>query len=33
MYLLDLREQAMDQLENLTGARVTCAYIIRGCPV
>jgi energy-converting hydrogenase A subunit O len=30
MYLLDLREQAMDQLENLTGARVTCAYIIPG---
>jgi energy-converting hydrogenase A subunit O len=30
MYLLDLREQVMDQLEHLTGARVTCAYIIPG---
>jgi energy-converting hydrogenase A subunit O len=30
MYLLDLREQVMDQLERLTGARVTCAYIIPG---
>ena len=25
MYLLDLREQVMDMLERLTGARVTCA--------
>ncbi len=30
MYLLDIREQVMDQLELLTGARVTCAYIIPG---
>lgn len=30
MYLLDLREQVMDELERLTGARVTCAYIIPG---
>jgi energy-converting hydrogenase A subunit O len=30
MYLLDLREQVMDLLELLTGARVTCAYIIPG---
>jgi energy-converting hydrogenase A subunit O len=30
MYLLDLREQVMDLLERLTGARVTCAYIIPG---
>jgi energy-converting hydrogenase A subunit O len=30
MYLLDLREEVMDQLELLTGARVTCAYIIPG---
>ena len=30
MYLLDLREQVMDELEHLTGARVTCAYIIPG---
>jgi energy-converting hydrogenase A subunit O len=30
MYLLNLREQVMDDLERLTGARVTCAYIIPG---
>jgi energy-converting hydrogenase A subunit O len=30
MYLLDLREQVMDELERLTGARVTCAFIIPG---
>ena len=30
MYLLDLREQVMDELERLTGARVTCAYMIPG---
>ncbi len=30
MYLLDLREEVMDLLERLTGARVTCAYIIPG---
>jgi energy-converting hydrogenase A subunit O len=30
MYLLDLREQVMDLLERLTGARVTCAYIVPG---
>ncbi len=30
MYLLDVRELVMDQLELLTGARVTCAYIIPG---
>ena len=30
MYLLDCREQVMDLLERLTGARVTCAYIIPG---
>jgi energy-converting hydrogenase A subunit O len=30
MYLLDLREHVMDELERLTGARVTCAYIIPG---
>jgi energy-converting hydrogenase A subunit O len=30
MYLLDLREQVMDLLEKLTGARVTCAYIVPG---
>ena len=30
MYLLDLREQVMDLLERLTGARVTCAYMIPG---
>jgi energy-converting hydrogenase A subunit O len=30
MYLLDLRELVMDELERLTGARVTCAYIVPG---
>lgn len=30
MYLLDVRELVMDELERLTGARVTCAYIIPG---
>jgi energy-converting hydrogenase A subunit O len=30
MYLLDLRELVMDELERLTGARVTCAYMIPG---
>jgi energy-converting hydrogenase A subunit O len=30
MYLLDVREQVMDLLERLTGARVTCAYMIPG---
>ncbi|MCX6681768.1 MAG: nickel-dependent hydrogenase large subunit [Methanoregula sp.] len=30
MYLLDCREQVMDALERLTGARVTCAYMIPG---
>ncbi|MBN1432180.1 MAG: nickel-dependent hydrogenase large subunit [Methanomicrobiaceae archaeon] len=30
MYLLNIRETVMDQLELLTGARVTCAYIIPG---
>ncbi|WAC05986.1 MAG: nickel-dependent hydrogenase large subunit [Methanoregula sp.] len=30
MYLLDIREQVMDELERLTGARVTCAYIVPG---
>jgi energy-converting hydrogenase A subunit O len=30
MYLLDLREEIMDLLERLTGARVTCAYILPG---
>lgn len=30
MYLLDIRETVMDELERLTGARVTCAYIIPG---
>ena len=30
MYLLNIREAAMDMLEFLTGARVTCAYIIPG---
>ncbi|OPY39116.1 MAG: Membrane-bound hydrogenase subunit alpha [Methanoregula sp. PtaU1.Bin051] len=30
MYLLDLREKVMDVIERLTGARVTCAYIIPG---
>lgn len=30
MYLLDVREMVMDELERMTGARVTCAYIIPG---
>ncbi|MDO8841845.1 nickel-dependent hydrogenase large subunit [Methanocalculus sp.] len=30
MYLLNLRETVMDQLELITGARVTCAFIIPG---
>jgi energy-converting hydrogenase A subunit O len=30
MYLLNLRETAMDQLELITGARVTCAYMVPG---
>ncbi|WP_421908798.1 nickel-dependent hydrogenase large subunit [Methanolacinia petrolearia] len=30
MYLLNIRETVMDQIELLTGARVTCAYIIPG---
>lgn len=30
MYLLDVREKVMDQLERITGARVTCAYIVPG---
>jgi len=30
MYILNLRETVMDQLELITGARVTCAYIIPG---
>ncbi|MBT8507362.1 hypothetical protein AZH53_02815 [Methanomicrobiaceae archaeon CYW5] len=30
MYLLNLRETAMDAIERLTGARVTCSYIIPG---
>jgi len=30
MYLLNLRETVMDQLELITGARVTCAYIVPG---
>lgn len=30
MYLLDVRELVMDELERITGARVTCAYIIPG---
>lgn len=30
MYLLNIRETAMDQLEHLSGARVNCAYIIPG---
>jgi len=30
MYLLDCREKVMDALERLTGARVTCAYMIPG---
>lgn len=30
MYLLDVREHVMDELERITGARVTCAYIVPG---
>ncbi|MBN2733500.1 MAG: nickel-dependent hydrogenase large subunit [Methanomicrobiaceae archaeon] len=30
MYLINLRETALDQLELITGARITCAYIIPG---
>ncbi len=30
MYLLNIRETAMDLLEYLTGARVTCSYIVPG---
>ncbi|NYT06875.1 MAG: hypothetical protein GKC05_01270 [Methanomicrobiales archaeon] len=30
MYLLDVREKVMDELERITGARVTCAYIVPG---
>jgi len=30
MYLLNIRETTMDQLERLSGARVNCAYIIPG---
>lgn len=30
MYLLNLRETVMDQLELITGARVTCAFIVPG---
>ena len=30
MYLLNLRETAMDMLELITGARVTCGYMIPG---
>lgn len=30
MYLINLRETAIDQLELITGARITCAYIIPG---
>lgn len=30
MYLLDIRESVMDELERITGARVTCAYIVPG---
>ncbi len=30
MYLLNLRETAMDQLERVTGARVTCSYMVPG---
>ena len=30
MYLLNLRETAMDQLERITGARVTCSYMVPG---
>lgn len=30
MYLLNIRETAMDMLELITGARVTCAYMVPG---
>ncbi len=30
MYLINLRETVVDQLELITGARITCAYIIPG---
>jgi energy-converting hydrogenase A subunit O len=30
MYLLNTRETAMDMLERITGARVTCSYIVPG---
>jgi energy-converting hydrogenase A subunit O len=30
MYLLNLRETAMDALERITGARVTCSYMVPG---
>ena len=30
LYLLDVREKVMDELERITGARVTCAYIVPG---
>ncbi|MFH0968154.1 MAG: hypothetical protein V1862_10775, partial [Methanobacteriota archaeon] len=30
MYLLNTRETAMDLLEKITGARVTCSYIVPG---
>jgi energy-converting hydrogenase A subunit O len=30
MYLLDVREKVMDLLELITGARVTCAYMVPG---
>lgn len=30
MYLLDTREKVMDELERITGARVTCAFIVPG---
>jgi len=30
MYLLSIRETALDQLELITGARITCAYMIPG---
>jgi len=30
MYLLNLRESALDQLELITGARITCSYVVPG---
>ena len=30
MYLLNIRETGMDMLERITGARVTCSYIVPG---